>query len=50
MPANKAPKLTDDELAALRAPIRDAMAEQGLTPESRAFRMASVRLCTPIRS
>jgi hypothetical protein len=39
MPAKKKPKLTDDELAALRARIRDAMAEQGPSPKGLAKRI-----------
>ncbi len=39
MPAKKKPKLTDNELAALRVRIRDAMAEQGLTQEGLAKRI-----------
>ena len=39
MPAKKTPKWTPPELAALRARIRDAMAEQGLSPEALAKRI-----------
>jgi transcriptional regulator with XRE-family HTH domain len=39
MPAKKKFRLTDDELAALRARIRDAMAEQGLSQEGLAKRI-----------
>jgi hypothetical protein len=39
MPAKKKSKLTGDELAVLRARIREAMAEQGLSPEALAKRI-----------
>jgi len=39
MPARKTPKLTADELARLRARIRDGMAEQGLTVDGLAKRI-----------
>ncbi len=39
MPAKKKPKLTDDELSALRVRIHDAMAEQGLSQEGLAKRI-----------
>jgi hypothetical protein len=51
MPAKKKPELTGDELAALRPQIRDALAEQGLSPEALAKRtgrkVETVTLCCP---